>query len=182
MRDNDIRFPLIKGVEDNYFVYLSEAIQGKCYVFFGSFYHYFKHKNSISASKGYEWYHIDAFKALSVALRERGIPPDEIKRFRMWKEMDLRLNEEKYAAMKAFFEDVEDDYRAAPRIYTYYERAMIETVLKCPDLKTFQKRYFLCVDLRSRYKTLIRRAVKIFKKHVIVRVKGLEPIRRSTRS
>ena len=182
LRVNDIRFPPIKGVEDNYFVYLAEAIQGECYVFFGSFYHYFKHKESISATKGYEWYHIDAFKALAVALRERGIPPTAIKRFRMWKEMDLQLNEDKYATMKAFFEDVEDDYRAASGIYNHYERAMIETVLSCPDLKTFRRRYHLCVDLRSRYKTMIRRAVKTFRKHVIVRVKGLEPIRRSTRS
>ena len=151
LRSNGIRFPLIRGTEDNYFIFLSEALKDKVYVFFGSFYHYLKRKGSLSSTEGYDWYHIRCFKELQTQFKERGIPPETAKRFKLWQGMDLRLDtEEKFLELKELLVNAEDDFKAAKWIYSYYERAMVKTVVSCPDLRTFRRRYLFDVKIPSR--------------------------------
>ena len=157
LKANGVRFPEVRGAEDNYFVFLADILQGKCYVFFGAFYHYLKREGSLSTSDDYDWHHIGVFKDLSLVFRERGIPPKGAKRFKLWRGMRLGLHKEgRYSELRDFFKDVESEVRPAKHYYSYYERAVFNAVLACPDYKTFRRQYFRRVMVSCGYKNMTK--------------------------
>lgn len=148
LRDNSIRFPLVKSAEDVYFVWLSEILQEKSYIFRGPYYHYFFRRESLSRQKDSIWNHLLNYIELLKSYREKNISPESAKRFLFWRQDRLRINsEERLRVAKAYFESVKDDVLAAPQLYWDYECYVMEAVLSCSYYREWRRRFFFGVNV-----------------------------------
>ena len=148
---------MTRGAEDLFFVYLSEAIQGKCYIFSGPFYHYYQRDDSLNKRKDVLWHHFLNYAELSKELQARQIPPSGSKRFYLW-DTPLRIDSEhKFDFVKSFFSSVETDVRSSPDLYSVFECYVMVAVLSCRDYISFRIRYFLDFPIRYRLMVLLNR-------------------------
>ncbi len=155
LRENKVRFPLLKCAEDNYFTYLSEVLQERSYIFSGPYYHYYQRKNSLSKSPDADWYHIQNYYELAKALRARSIPPSKSLRFYFWDTVWRLDSEYKFNYMRDFMEFVEADVLAAPELYNVFGCYIMRAVLSCDSYRTFRIRYFLGFQWSYRLRVII---------------------------
>ena len=155
VRENHLRFPPLKCAEDNYFSFLSEALQERSYIFSGPYYHYYQRKDSLSRTPDADWYHIRNFYELAKALRARGIPPSKSIRFYFW-DTAWRLDSEyKFNYMRDFMKYVEADVLAAPELYNVFGCYIMRAVLSCDSYRTFRIRYFLGFQWSYRLRVIL---------------------------
>ena len=138
LQENSILFPLIRSAEDVYFVWLSEILQEKIYIFKGPYYHYFQRRRSLSGSKDNMWHHLKIYNELLIEYRERNIPPASAKRFFFWPERLRINNEDRFNFARSFFETVETDVKAAPGLYWSYDCYVMKAVLSCSSCKEWR--------------------------------------------
>ncbi len=157
LRKNNITFPMVKsGAEDNYFVSLAEVLQKRSYVFCGPFYHYYQRKGSLSSDRDYLYAHIEVFRRMQEAFRERGIPPAGAKRFHSLEHLRI-VNAGQFDAVHSFLASVEEDVLGCPYLYYSKDIFILKAILACPDYRAFRRRFFPSLNLDWRLRVIRNR-------------------------
>ena len=135
-----VRFPELRGgVEDNYFVGLTELLQEKGYVFHGPAYHYYQREGSLVRTSGNAFRMIQNARLFYDELVSRGIPAKGVSL--VFIKPDIAFDtEEEYRFARNFFLDVQDIIRNDESIYPKIVPVFMEVILSCPDLASYNVR------------------------------------------
>ena len=138
--ENGVRFPLLRGgVEDNFFVSVTELLQEKGYVFHGPAYHYYQRPGSLVRTPGNGFHMIQNARLLHDELVSRGIPTKGIRLVHIVPEIDFN-SEEEYQFARKFFVDVQDAIRSDDTSYPRIVPIFMDIILACPDLASYKER------------------------------------------
>ena len=138
--ENGVRFPLLRGgVEDNFFVSVTELLQEKGYVFLGPAYHYYQRAGSLVRTPGNGFHTIQNARLLYEELVSRGIPTKGVRLVHIVPEIAFR-SEEEYQFARNFFVDVQDIIRNDDTSYPNIVPIFMDVILACPDLASYKER------------------------------------------
>lgn len=141
LKDNDIRFPLLKGgVEDNYFTAMAEILQERSYIFNGPFYHYYQREGSLVRQPDAVFHHMENFRVFLDTLHERKIAPSRAKRFYVMENLTVDT-EERFEFLRSYFTDVRQDVTDCPRLYYPFDVYVMNALTSCRDYGEFRKRF-----------------------------------------
>jgi glycosyltransferase involved in cell wall biosynthesis len=157
--ENDVRFPLLRGgVEDNYFVSLTDLLQEKGYIFHGPAYHYYQRTGSLVRTPGNSFHLIQNARLFYDELVSRGIPTKGVRLVHILP--DIAFNsEEEYQFARNFFVDVRDAIRNDETSYPRIVPIFMEVILACRDLASYNERFKpnFCVSyIREHRKALLK--------------------------
>ena len=155
-----VRFPSLRGgVEDNYFVGLTEVLQEKGYIFHGPVYHYYQRPGSLVRTSGNAFRLIQNARLFYDELVSRGIPTKGIRLVFIMPDIAFH-SEEEYQFARQFFLEVQDAIRNDVSSYPTVVPAFMEYILACPDLASYNERCkpnFCVTYIREYRKTLNKR-------------------------
>ena len=135
-----MRFPLLRGgVEDNFFVSLTELLQEKGYVFHGPAYHYYQRAGSLDRTPGNAFRLIQNARLLYDELVSRGIPTKGACLVYIMPDIAFH-SEEEYLFARNFFVDIQDAIRSDETSYPKIVPVFMEVILACPDLASYKQR------------------------------------------
>ncbi len=141
IKEQGIRSPLLKGgVEDNYFTAMAEILQERSYIFNGPFYHYYQREGSLVRQPDAVFRHFENFRIFLDELHRRNIPPHAARRYYTLEGLVVG-NPERFAFLKRFFEDVESDVLACPKLYGAMDVFMMKAFLTSPDYDSFKSHF-----------------------------------------
>ena len=141
IKEQGIRSPLLKGgVEDNYFTAMAEILQERSYIFNGPFYHYYQREGSLVRQPDAVYHHFENFRIFLDELHRRNIPPHAARRYYTLANLSVGTSE-RFSFLKRFFEDVESDVRACPKLYSSMDVFMMKAFLTSPDYDSFKSHY-----------------------------------------
>ena len=157
--ENGVRFPLLRGgVEDNYFVSLTELLQEKGYIFHGPAYHYYQRTGSLVRTPGNDYHLIQNARLFYEELVSRGIPMKGVRLVHI--RPDIAFNsEEEYQFTRNFFVDVQDIIRNDEASYPNIVLFFMDVILACPDLASYNERCKpnFCVTIIREHKKALRK-------------------------
>ena len=157
--ENGVRFPLLRGgVEDNYFVGLTELLQEKGYIFHGPAYHYYQRTGSLARTSGNAFRLIQNARLFYDELVSRGIPTKGV--LLVFIMPDIAFNsEEEYQFARNFFVDVQEAIRNDEASYPKIVLIFMDVILACPDLASYNERCKpnFCVTIIREHKKALRK-------------------------
>lgn len=135
-----VRFPALRGgVEDNYFVGLTELLQEKSYIFHGPAYHYYQRAGSLVRTPGNSFRLIQNARLFYDELLARGISTQGVRLLFIMPDIAFK-SEEEYQFARQFFLDAQDAIRSDVKLYPPAVLFLLEIILSCPDLASYQER------------------------------------------
>lgn len=138
--ESGVRFPSLRGgVEDNYFVGLTEVLQEKSYIFHGPAYHYYQREGSLVRTPGNAFRLIQNARLFYDELLARGISLQGIRLLLIMPDIEFH-SEEDYQFARQFFQDAQNDIRSNRLFYPPVVLIFMEIVLSSPDLDAYRER------------------------------------------